>query len=58
MSRKEKDMCIVQCMYIAQCVQTGEQVLKHVWQEQCEPKRKEGRQPTRQGVEDMNVGCT
>ena len=30
MSRKDKDMCIVQCMYIVQCVQTGEQVLKHV----------------------------
>ena len=39
-------------------VQKGEQVLKQVKQEQYEPKRKEGRQPARQGAEDVNVGCT
>ena len=39
-------------------VQKAEQVLKQVKQEQYELKRKEGRQPARQGVEDVNVGCT
>ena len=49
---------VVKCCFVDMNVQKGEQVLKQVKQEQYEPKRKEGRQPARQGAEDVNVGCT